>query len=97
MKGTKTVQVDGKEITLRFDLGAIEDFCEDLDIGFSEWEKEVFDKPKSLRKFIYYMAKSGGSDIEADELRKMTVTELSDIAEIIGESAVGKAKAKQGK
>lgn len=97
MKGSRKIEVDGKDVTLRFDWGAVEDFCEDTGISFSDFETAI-NSPKSMRILIYHMAKAGGSEIEKDELRKMSFGSMNTVSELISEAMTegnGKAKPKK--
>lgn len=97
MKGESKLIIDGTEITLRFDLGAIEDFCEETGANFAEWETKVFQSPKTIRLLIYHMARAGGSDIEPELLRRMTIEQITQATELLNQAAAGNGKAKAGK
>lgn len=71
MKGQRTIPFGDDTLTLRFTFGAVEDFCEQMDINFSEWEKEVFTHPKNMRLFIYHMAKADADDLSPEDLREL--------------------------
>lgn len=87
MKGQKQVTVAGKELKLVFNWAAVEDFCEEHDLTFSQFDKEVM-KPKKLRSLIYHMAKEGGSDVKFDDLRKMSFDDVQSVMSLIEESSV---------
>lgn len=88
MKGQKKVEVAGKELTLVFNWAAVEDFCDEHDLTFTQFDKEVM-KPKKLRSLIYYMAKEGGSDVELDDLRQMSFNDVQSVMSLIEESSAG--------
>lgn len=100
MKGTKTIALGDKEVKLRFDFGAVEDFCEELDIDFSGWQKEALQKPKNIRMLAYFMAKDH-NEVEADEFRRMLFSDISEIMDLITDSTAGleeqAGNAKKGK
>jgi len=70
MKGQREIQLNGDTLTIKFTFGAVEDFCEELGITFSDWQEEVFNSPKNMRMFIYHMAKDD-ADIEPEDLREL--------------------------
>lgn len=94
MKQTK-LNLNGKELSLRFDLGAIEDFCEDMDVDFSEFNTKALQSPKGIRYLIYHMAIAGGSEVTLEELKRLEFSELNKFTEFI--SGDGKGKAGKGK
>jgi len=99
MKGQKSITVNGKQVTLKFDWGAVEDFCEEMDISFSDFQN-VIQRPKALRLLVYHMSVSGGSDITKEELRGLGLDQISLIGDLISEamSESGNPKApKRGK
>jgi hypothetical protein len=85
VKGTRSITIGGKEIPLVFDWGCVEDFCEDEGVTFGEFESAI-QSPKKMRSLIYHMARSGGSKIKKDDLRKMRVSDMSIVSELISES-----------
>lgn len=101
MKGEKTITLEGDEIKMRFDFGAVEDFCDEMDIDFSGWQKEAFNDPKSIRMLAYHMAKDHNDDLKAEDLRRLQMSELSKIMNLVTESTDGleeqAGNAKKGK
>ena len=95
MIAERKINVGDREVKLRFDWGAVEDFCEANDVGFSDFDKAV-QSPKKLRSLIYYMAVSAGETLEADELRGMAFNQMSVVSELI-EEAMSEGKGKAGK
>ena len=85
MIGERKITVDGKDVKLRFDWGAVEDFCEAEDVSFQSFDKAL-GSPKKMRSLIYHMAKSAGSDIKEDDLRKMSFSQMSVVSELISEA-----------
>lgn len=85
MIGERSIKVSGKDIKLRFDWGAVEDFCEAEDVSLQEFDKAL-GSPKKMRSLIYYMAKSAGSDIKADDLRAMSFSQMNIVSELISEA-----------
>lgn len=93
MKGQRTLDLNGKELTISFTFGAVEDFCEELDITFGDWQQEVFESPKNMRLFIYYMAKENHKDLEADELRDLDFFDaMGTVSGFIKEASQGMEK-----
>lgn len=90
MIGERTIKIGERKVSLRFDWAAVEDFCEAEGVNFSEMTVAM-QSPKKMRMLIHNMAKSAGEDIEADELRGMSFTELSIVTELIAE-AMGEGK-----
>lgn len=101
MKGEKTLTLEGKELKIRFDFGAVEDFCDELDIDFSGWQAEALQHPKNIRMLAYHMAKDHNKDLKAKDLRRMQMSEISKIVGLITESTDGleeqAGNAKKGK
>lgn len=95
MIGERQITVGDKKVKLRFDWGAVEDFCEAEGVSFSDFDKAV-QSPKKLRLLIYHMALSAGEKIESDDLRGMAFSQMSVVSELIGE-AMGEGKGKAGK
>ena len=93
MKGEKTIDLNGDEIKIRFDFGAVEDFCEELDIDFSGWQEEALNKPKNIRLLTYYMAKDHNKGLKPEDLRRMQFGEIQTIMALISESTAGLTKA----
>ena len=92
MIGERTIEIGDKKVNLRFDWGAVEDFCEAEDVSFQQFDKAL-GSPKKMRSLIYHMAKSAESDIEADELRSMGFDQMTVVSELISEAmgdSVGK-------
>jgi hypothetical protein len=85
MIGTRSITVEGKKVELRFDWGAVEDFCEAEDVSFQEFDKAV-GSPKKLRALIYHMAQSAGSDVTFEDLRKMSFSQMGIVSELISEA-----------
>lgn len=87
MKGQRKLNLNGKDLLIRFSFGAVEDFCEELDIKFSQWEQEVFDSPKNLRIFIYHSAKENLKDLKPEQLRNLDFFEaMGKVASLIHEA-----------
>ena len=95
MIGERTIKVGEKKVNIRFDWGAVEDFCEAEDVSFQQFDKAL-GSPKKMRALIYHMAKSAGSDIEADDLRSMGFSQMNIVSELIAE-AMGESEGKAGK
>lgn len=85
MKGQRSITVNGKEVNLVFDWGAVEDFCEDEGVSLGEFET-VVQSPKKMRTLIYHMAQSGGSKVKKDDLRKMSFSSMATVSELIAEA-----------
>ena len=92
MIGERSITVSGKKVKIRFDWGAVEDFCEAEDVSFQGFDKAL-GSPKKMRSLIYHMAKSAGSDIEANDLRSMGFSQMSIVSELIAE-AMGESEGK---
>ena len=93
MKGEKTIDLNGDEIKIRFDFGAVEDFCEELDIDFSGWQEEALNKPKNIRLLTYYMAKDHNKGLKPEDLRRIQFGEIQTVMALISESTAGLKKA----
>lgn len=91
MKGQKKVSIGEKEVTLRFDLNALSAFCDELEVGLSELDAKL-DVPSNIIFFIQCLAESGGSKVSKDEIGKLGFDELSNIFDLVKESA-GKIQA----
>lgn len=91
MKQTK-LDLNGKEVPIRFDLGAIEDFCEEMEVDFTEFTSKALNSPKAIRTLIFHMAKAAGSDVKKDELRRLDFDQLSKVTEFISGDGEGKGK-----
>lgn len=96
MIGERTIKVGDKDVKLRFNWGAVEDFCEAEDVSFQQFDKAL-GSPKKMRALIFHMAKSAGSDIEFDDLRSMAFSQMNIVSELIAEAMgeggkAGKAK-----
>ena len=85
MIGERTIKVGDKKVKLRFDWGAVEDFCETEEVSFQDFDKAL-GSPKKMRSLIYHMAKSAGSDIESDDLRSMGFSQMSIVSDLIAEA-----------
>ena len=97
MKGKREITIGDKMVPVVFDWGAVEDFCEDNDVSFAEFEKAI-NKPKQMRSLIYHMARSAGSDVAFDDLRKMSFSQMAIVSELIQEALPeGEGKAKPRK
>ena len=92
MIGERKITVDGKDVSLRFDWGAVEDFCEAEDVSFQSFDKAL-GSPKKMRSLIYHMAKSAGSDIKEDDLRLMSFSQMNIVSDLISE-AMGESEGK---
>lgn len=75
MSRKTTVRLGGEERTLRFSLGALSEFCDEYGIKLGDlmaedsMERVVSQLPVSaLQKAVYLALKSGGEDIEEDEV-----------------------------
>lgn len=90
MIGERKIQLNGAEVSLRFDWGAVEDFCEAEGVTFSDFDKAV-QSPKKLRLLIYHMACSAGEKIKKDDLRGMAFSQMSVVSQLI-EEAMGEGK-----
>lgn len=96
-KGKRTISVGDKKLELRFSFGAVEDFCEQLDITFSDWQDEVFQSPKNMRILLFHLAKENAEGLKADDLRDLDFFEaIQTVTELIEESSQG-VKKKAGK
>ena len=89
MKNQKTINLNGKDLKLKFTLGVLEDFQEfagtsDIDSALSEM--------KNIRYFLYLMAKYAGEQVEPDDLKYLDLEEMGKAMEVIG-SPSGKIKA----
>lgn len=91
MKGEQTITLEGKKIKLRFDFGAVEDFCEELGIDFSSWQEEVFKSPKNIRLLAYFMAKDH-NEVEAEDFRRMMFGDIKTVTNLITSSTDGLAE-----
>lgn len=88
MKGETTIELGGEEIKLRFDFGAVEDFCEEMGIDFSDWQEEVFKSPKNIRLLAFFMAKDH-NEVESDDFRRMMFSDIKAITGLITSSTDG--------
>jgi len=93
-----SITLNKAELDLKFTLGVIEDFCEDLGID-SGWENEINKTPKNLRMFIYHMVKH--NKVNASELKDLEMSELIKATAFIekqvgGGSKPGKLKTAKG-
>lgn len=86
MKGQKKVHIAGKEVSLRFDLNALEQFTEATQTGLADIDGAL-DKPKNIKMFIQCLAESGGSKISLDEIGSLDFTQLAEIFALVKESA----------
>ena len=84
--------INGKEATLRLDLGAMKKFKELTGKNFLAIGKEEMD-PEMLAAMIYSFAIRGGSDITMDDVDSMTMDEIlkiqDDIGKLTGEKKEG--------
>ena len=87
------INLNDKPLSLKFTLGVIEDFCEDLGVD-SGWEQEINKSPKNLRTFIYHMVKHNG--VDKSELKDLEMSELVAATQFI-EKQVGGAPGKPKK
>lgn len=81
-KDSLKLNLDGREIGVRFTLGAIEDFCEEYGVDFQEFEKAM-NQPKAIRSLLYYCAKEAGVEVTLDELRGLELTELAKFTALV--------------
>ena len=94
MKGKREITIGDKKIPVVFDWGAVEDFCEEQGVSFADFEKAI-NKPKQMRSLIWHMARSAGSDVAFDELRRMSFNQMTVVTDLINEAMPeGKGQAK---
>lgn len=86
MKGQTKVQIGEKEVSLRFDLNALDSFCEKADCGLSELDKAL-DTPKNIKLFVQCLAESGGSKVSTEEIGALGFSELNAVFELVKSSA----------
>lgn len=88
MKGERTLSLNGEDLVIRFSFGAVEDFCEELDVDFGDWQEEVFNKPKNMRIFIYHAAKDQHDGIKKEDIRDLDFFEaMGKVTGLINESS----------
>lgn len=92
MKGHRTIKVNGKDIPLVFNWGAVEDFCEEEGITVADFE-QVVRSPKKMRSLIYHMAREAGAKIKKDDLRAMPFSALAVVTGLIKEAMAGNEQA----
>lgn len=100
MKGQKKITVDGKEYEIKFTLGVYEDLQEYLDEqGIEDGIQEALSQMKHLRFFISKMVEYAGGDIDAEELKKMEISEVKNAVSILTEATedIPQGKGKAGK
>lgn len=93
MKGQIKIKLNGKDVELKFTLGAIEDFqdyCEEQGIDADMAETKM----KHLRHLLHYMS---GGKVEADAFRDLELSEISKFKDLISQASaevgnVGKGK-----
>lgn len=67
------IELAGKKLELKMNLGVIEDYCDDL--GLEEnWQASITKSPRNMRMFLYHMTKHNG--VSADELREVKPNQL---------------------
>ena len=87
MKGSKTIQLKGKEIALSFTVGAMEDFQEYLkEVGVEADLDEALSEMKHFRKLIEILSEYGGEKVEAKEFKFLDFSEISKVTGLINES-----------
>ena len=72
------MKVNGKDVTLRLDLGAMKQFKELTGKNFFALGQDEMD-PEMLGAMVYCFATRGGSDITMDDVDCMDMEELSEI------------------
>jgi formylmethanofuran dehydrogenase subunit D len=87
MKGEKTISIEGDDIKIRFDFGAVVDFCKEEDIKFSDWESKL-DDPEKIMSLAYHMAKDH-NDVDKKDFRRLGFNEMPKIMALINESTDG--------
>lgn len=79
MKGHTKIQLNGKDIELKFNLGAIEDFqdyCEEKKIDPAIAESKM----KHLRHLLHFMT---GGKVSADEFRDLDISEVDKFKALV--------------
>jgi len=96
MKDSAVFNLNGKQIKGRLDLGAMEDFCEDLGIDFAGFDKALA-SPKGLRTLLYHCIKAeGNEDVSKDDLKRISFAEISKMTELLETAKSGNEKAAKG-
>ena len=72
------MQINGKDVTLCLDLGAMKQFKELTGKNFLNIGKEEMD-PDMLSAMIYSFAVRGGSDITMEDVDKMTMDQIMEM------------------
>ena len=89
------MKVNGKDVTLRLDLGAMKHFKELTGRNFFAIGKDEMD-PEILGAMVYCFAVRGGSDITMDDVDRMEISELTEIEKEM-EKLTGEKKSKNPK
>lgn len=100
MKGSKTINLDGKEIELKLTLGVFEDVQDHLkENGIEGGIEEALSEMKYLRFMLSKMAEYAGNEIDSEEFKKLEFDEISKAVSLITESTEGlpEGKGKKGK
>lgn len=98
MKGKQTIHLKGKDITLSFTVGAMEDFQ-----GYLKESKveagldEALSEMKHFRKLIEILSEYGGEKVEAGEFKFLDFSEISKVTDLINASTENIAVGKGGK
>ena len=85
------INLGEKELLLRFDLGAIEDFCDEMGFDFTDFASKAMSSPKAIRLLIYHMAVAGGSDVKPEDLKRLSFEEIGKFTEFMSVESEGKA------
>jgi hypothetical protein len=81
------IELNGRQLDVRLTLGAIEDYCDELNIK-KGWEASISESPKNIRLFIYHLVKH--NEVTKDELKDLAFSELNKALGVLG-TGEGKA------
>ena len=93
MKGKSFITLNGKKLNVSFDVGALEDYCEDLGIEMDQFQSTL-QNLKNLRIFLYHSIEPKfKKDIKKEDLRKLDLGELRVLHNLIHEADSGNPEA----
>ena len=89
MKGKSFITLNEKKLNVSFDVGALEDYCEDLGIEMDQVEPSL-QNLKNIRIFLYHSIEPElKKDIKKEDLRKLHLSELRVMHNLIHEADSG--------
>ncbi len=86
MKGKKTFAINGKDISFRFDLNALERYTEHYNISMDELEPSL-NKIGNIKFLIQCLSISGGNELSLDEVGSMDISLLTELMQMVKGSA----------